>query len=58
VTLTHWRDFLLDGVPLEVLNAEERDLRNMIKRRSHIRLSANEYDAAVRALRAQPGGGR
>lgn len=52
VKLAHWREFLHDGVPLEVLNVDERDLRKTIKRRSHIRLSATEYDAAVRALSA------
>jgi hypothetical protein len=50
VKLTHWRDFIPDGVPLEALNVEERDLRQTIKRRSHIRLSAAEYDEAVRLL--------
>ena len=52
VKLAHSREFLHDGVPLEVLNVDERDLRKTIKRRSHIRLSAAEYDAAVRVLSA------
>lgn len=46
------REFLHDGEPLEVLNVEDRDLRKAIKRRSHIRLSNAEFEAAVRALRA------
>ena len=50
VALARSRQFLHDGVPLDVLNVEERDLRNTIKRRSHLRLSPTEYDAAVRAL--------
>lgn len=53
VKLLHWRDFISDGVPLEALNVEERDLRQVIKRRSHIRLSEAEYDEAVRLL-SQP----
>jgi hypothetical protein len=39
VALDHWRDFVHDGVALELLNVEERDLRRVIKRRSHVRLS-------------------
>lgn len=50
VKLDHWRDFIHDGVPLEVLNVDGRDLRVSIKRRSHIRLSETEYQVAVRAL--------
>jgi hypothetical protein len=50
VKLSHWRDFIPDGVPLEALNVEERDLRQTIKRRSHIRLSEAEYREAVRLL--------
>jgi|GEM_PF-3379089 len=52
IKLDEAREFLHDGEPLEVLNVEERDLRKAIKRRSHIRLSYAEFDAAVRALRA------
>lgn len=50
VKLTHWRDFIPDGVPLEALNVEKRDLRQSIKRRSHIRLSQGEYQEALRLL--------
>jgi hypothetical protein len=46
------REFLHDGEPLEALNAEERDLRKVMKRRSHIRLTEAEFEAAVRALNA------
>jgi hypothetical protein len=53
VKLSHWRDFIHDGVPLEALNVEDRDLRQTIKRRSHIRLSEAEYEEAVRLL-SQP----
>lgn len=50
VDLTHQREFVHDGEPLEALNVEERDLRKSIKRRSHIRLSEAEFEAAVSAL--------
>jgi len=49
--LYHWREFLHDGEPLEALNVGERDLRKVIKRRSHIRLTDAEFNAAVAALR-------
>jgi hypothetical protein len=39
-----------DGLPLQVLNVDGRDLRVSMKRRSHLRLSEAEYDAAVEAL--------
>jgi len=42
-----------DGVPLQVLNVDGRDLRIAMRRRSHIRLSEAEYDAAVQALTAK-----
>jgi hypothetical protein len=54
-----WRvDFALDravpfihnGIPLQVMSVDGRDLRIAIKRRSHLRLSEAEYDAAVEAL--------
>jgi hypothetical protein len=52
IELAQSREFLHDGEPLEVLNVEKRDLRKAIKRRSHIRLSNAEFEAAVRVLRA------
>jgi hypothetical protein len=51
VKLDHWREFLHDGEPLEALNVDERDLRKVIKRRSHIRLTDAEFNAATAALR-------
>ncbi|MGV1048515.1 MAG: hypothetical protein ACOYD4_08355 [Solirubrobacterales bacterium] len=45
------RPFIHDGELLEVLNVEDRDLRKVIKRRSHVRLSEAEFEAAVQALR-------
>jgi hypothetical protein len=36
---------------LETLNAGSRDVRRSIRQQSHIRLAAEEYDAAVEALR-------
>lgn len=50
IELEHAREFLHDGEPLDVLNVDERDLRTVIKRRSHVRLSEAEFEAAVRAL--------
>jgi len=35
---------------LEALNAGSRDVRRSIRQQSHIRLAAEEYDAAVEAL--------
>lgn len=35
---------------LETLNAGSRDVRRSIRQQSHIRLAAEEYDAAVEAL--------
>ncbi|HET7484312.1 MAG TPA: hypothetical protein VFJ64_02940 [Solirubrobacterales bacterium] len=50
VKLDHWRQFIHDGEPLSALSVEDRDLRKVIKRRSHIRLSDAEYAAATQAL--------
>jgi len=50
VKLAAWREFVHDGIPLEALNVEERDVRQSIKRRSHIRLSEAEYAEAQRLL--------
>jgi hypothetical protein len=38
------------GVPLETLNVGDRDVRVSMRRRSHIRLSEAEYQAAVDAI--------
>ena len=41
----------LERAPLlEALNAGSRDVRRSIRQQSHIRLAAEEYDAAVEAL--------
>jgi hypothetical protein len=50
IKLTHWVEWLHDGVPLEHLNTGQRDLRVSIRRRSHIRLTRSEYDNAIAAL--------
>ena len=51
VRLHHWRDYVHDGIPLATLNVEKgRDQRIRIKRRSHVRLTENEYQAAIDAL--------
>jgi hypothetical protein len=50
VELDNSRPFVHDGELLSTLNVEDRDLRKVIKRRSHVRLSDAEYAAATRAL--------
>ena len=50
VELDSWRQFVHDGERLSDLNVEDRDLRKVIKRRSHIRLSDAEYAAATQVL--------
>lgn len=52
IELDQFREFLHDGEELQTLNVDERDLRIAIKRRSHIRLSETEFEAAVKALGA------
>lgn len=55
VALDHWCEFIHDGVPLDGLNVEERDLRDTIRRRSHIRLSDPEFKAATALLERKAG---
>ncbi len=50
VTLENPKEFLHEGVTLEQLNVDGRDLRKSIKRQSHIKLTPAEFEAAVRAL--------
>lgn len=52
--ITHSVPFIHDGVPLEDLNVDGRDLRVSMRRRSHIRLSDAEFDAVVLGLAQQP----
>ena len=54
VALPWTEDFIHDGSPLEDLNVSGRDLAVSIKRRSHIRLTKDEFEAAVRALDGTP----
>lgn len=51
--IDHAVPWIHDGLPLQVLNIDGRDLRVAMRRRSHIRLSEVEYDAAVKALAAK-----
>lgn len=44
------RDFIHDGVPLDALSVDGRDLPKLMRRRSHIKLSRKEYEAAIRVL--------
>lgn len=50
VELEDPKQFLHEGVPLHYLNVDGRDLRKSIKRRSHVKLTQAEFDAAVKAL--------
>jgi hypothetical protein len=52
-SLEHHVDAIHDGVPLESLNVDDRDLRVAMRRRSHIRLSSREYEAGITALAAK-----
>jgi hypothetical protein len=51
-------DWIHDGAKLELLNdpTSRNDVRNRIKRRSHVQLSEREYERAVAALRDEPPG--
>lgn len=45
------REFIHDGVRLDVLNVGGRDFRTLMRRRSHLKLRDTEYQAALDALR-------
>jgi hypothetical protein len=46
------REFVHDGVPLDMLDVDGRVFGNLMKRRSHMTLSDVEYAAALDALRS------
>lgn len=46
----NYREFLHDGVPLDLVSVDVRDLRKSIKQKSHIRLSPAEFEAIRKAL--------
>jgi hypothetical protein len=50
LSLDHALPAIHDGIPLQLLNVDGRDLRVAMRRRSHIRLSEAEYEAAIQAL--------
>jgi len=50
VRIDHRREFIHDGVPLDALSVDGRNLRKLMRRRSHVRLSPKEYRAALDAL--------
>jgi hypothetical protein len=54
VSLPWVTEFVYEGVPLEHLNVGERELARSIKQHSHIRLTKEEYEAAVRGLGGTP----
>jgi EVE domain-containing protein len=51
VKLEARREFIHDGVPLEDLEVDGRDLRMAMRRRSHLRVSDEMYDEALSLLR-------
>lgn len=51
VRLDLQKEWIHDGAPLETLNVGKRDIRVSMRRRSHIRLTEDEYNAAVDALK-------
>ena len=54
VSLPWTAEFIHDGVPLHNVSVGRRDLGVSLKRRSHIRLTQEEYEAAVQALGGTP----
>jgi hypothetical protein len=50
VRLDHQKEWIHEGAALETLNVGDRDIRVSMRRRSHIRLTEDEYNAAVAAL--------
>lgn len=48
--MTHGVPYLHNGVPLERLNSDGRDHRIRIKRRSHVRLTEPEFEAACQLI--------
>jgi hypothetical protein len=45
------REFIHEGVPLDVLNVDGRTFGNLMKRRSHMSLTDDEWQAGLDALR-------
>ena len=52
VQLDHVREFLHEGVPLDLVSVDGRDLRGSVKQKSQIRLSPEEFKAIEKALAA------
>jgi hypothetical protein len=50
VNLENFCDFLHEGVPLDLVSVDGRDLRSSIKQKSQIRLSPAEFEAIRREL--------
>jgi hypothetical protein len=50
VELDKAKEFLHEGVPLDYLSVDGRDLRRSIKRQSYIKLVPVEFEAAAKAL--------
>jgi len=45
-----YKEFLHEGVPLDLVSVDGRDLRKSIKQQSHVRLSPAEFEAIRAAL--------
>jgi hypothetical protein len=54
VSLPWMVEFIHEGTPVDHLNVGDRDLGVSLKRRSHIRLTREEYEAAVNSLGGTP----
>ncbi|HST34833.1 MAG TPA: hypothetical protein VLJ80_15085 [Solirubrobacteraceae bacterium] len=50
VQLDQPREFIHEGVPLDLVSVDDRDLRVSIKQKSQIRLSSNEFEAIEASL--------
>ncbi len=47
---TNYREFIHDGVPLNLVSVDGRELSKSIKQQSHIKLSPVEFEAIKKAL--------
>ncbi len=50
IELQQHKQSLHEGLPLEVVSVDGRDLRQSIRRQSHIKLRPAEFEAAAKAL--------
>ena len=50
VSIEQARDFIHDGVTLDTISVGDRELSRSMRRRSHLRLTEDEYREAIRQL--------